>query len=220
LRTDPSDPKDPADPASPADPAQLDLAIRALKDGLVVAVPTDTVYGLAVDPFRAGAVDRLFVLKARPVEVALPVLVATWEQVEAMAGPLPDAARRLAERFWPGPLTLVVPRRIGVDVDLGGLPDRQGTVGIRWPLHPVMAALCRAVGPLAVTSANRHGMSPSTSVDEVLAAFATDRPAVVVDGGVCNQTPSTVVEFRGSTPHCLRQGAIPWSVLTDGHRER
>ena len=123
-------------------------------------MPTDTVYGLAVDPTQPEAVARLFALKGRPDDVPLPVLVAGPEQVALVAGHLGPAAQHLAERFWPGPLTLVVPRRRGFTVDLGGPPAARQTVGVRRPDHPVVVALCELLGPLAVTSANLHGADP------------------------------------------------------------
>jgi L-threonylcarbamoyladenylate synthase len=206
------------------DPAAVARAAELLRDGAVVAVPTDTVYGVAADPFQAGAVERLFALKERPVSVAIPVLVAGPEQVESVAGDLEPAARELADRYWPGALTLVVPRRRGFDVDLGGGSSGRWTVGVRWPDHPVIRALCRAVGPLAVTSANAHGRPPATSAKEVLAAFEAPlagpppavRLAAVVDGGVCDGLPSTVVECRGPASRCLREGALPWGVVQGG----
>ncbi|HEX3460722.1 MAG TPA: L-threonylcarbamoyladenylate synthase [Acidimicrobiales bacterium] len=194
------------------DPVEVEEAARQLAAGMVVAIPTDTVYGLAVDPRQPGGVDRIFALKHRPGEVALPVLVAGWEQVAAVAGILEPAAQGLADRFWPGPLTLVVPRASGFDADLGGPPEARGTVGVRWPDHPVVSALCTAVGPLAVTSANRHGKPPATLAQEVIAVFSVDdRLSAVVDGGVCDGVPSTVVECRGEEAWCLRRGGIPWS---------
>ena len=138
-------------------------AAAALADGAVVAVPTDTVYGLAVDPAQPDAVERLFALKGRPADVPLPILVAGPEQVAQVAGHLEVAAQALAERYWPGPLTLVVPRRPGFTVDLGGPAAARQTVGVRRPDHPVVVALCEMLGPLAVTSANLHGEEPATS---------------------------------------------------------
>ena len=140
-------------------------AAEALADGAVVAVPTDTVYGLAVDPAQPEAVARLFALKGRPADVPLPILVAGPEQVAMVAGELEPAARHLADRYWPGPLTLVVPRRPGFTVDLGGPPAARQTVGVRRPDHPVVVALCELLGPLAVTSANLHGAPPATTAD-------------------------------------------------------
>ncbi len=189
-------------------------AAAALADGAVVAVPTDTVYGLAVDPSQPEAVERLFALKGRPTDVPLPVLVAGPEQVALVAGQLEAAARVLAGRYWPGPLTLVVPRRPGFVVDLGGPAPARRTVGLRWPDQPVVVALCELLGPLAVTSANLHGDVPATTAAGVVQAFAgSGRPEVVLDGGVCDGVPSTVVECRGPASRCLREGALAWSEL-------
>jgi len=197
-----------------AEPASLRRAAAALVEGDVVAVPTDTVYGLAVDPTQPEAVARLFALKGRPEDVPLPILVGAPEQVALVAGELELAAAELAARFWPGPLTLVVPRRAEFTVDLGGQSTALRTVGIRCPDHPVVVALCDLLGPLAVTSANRHGQAPATTAERVEAAFpGSDGPAVVLDGGTCDGTPSTVVECRGPASRCLREGAIPWSLL-------
>jgi L-threonylcarbamoyladenylate synthase len=199
------------------EPASLRRAAAALADGAVVAVPTDTVYGLAVDPSQPEAVARLFALKGRPDDVPLPVLVAGPEQVALVAGTLGPAAAELAARFWPGPLTLVVPRRPGFTVDLGGPPAARQTVGVRRPDHPVVVALCELLGPLAVTSANLHGAAPATTADEVAAVFAgSDEPEVVLDGGPCDGTPSTVVECRGPASRCLREGALAWADLHAG----
>ena len=127
---------------SAADRGALQQAAEALAGGAVVAVPTDTVYGLAADPHLPDAVDRLFTVKGRPADVPLPLLVAGPEQVELVTAPLDAAAAALAERFWPGPLTLVIPRRRGFSADLGGPPSARRTVGVRRPDHPVVAALC------------------------------------------------------------------------------
>lgn len=189
-------------------------AAAAIADGDIVAVPTDTVYGLAVDPAQPEAVARLFALKGRPDDVPLPVLVAGPEQVELVAGELEVAAAELAERFWPGPLTLVVPRRPEFTVDLGGPTAARRTVGIRRPDHAVMIALCELLGPLAVTSANRHGSVPATTAARVVEVFTgSDQPAVILDGGTCDGMPSTVVGCIGPVARCLREGALAWSEL-------
>ncbi len=202
-----------------ADHEAVATAATALADGAVVAVPTDTVYGLAVDPTQPAAVELLFALKERPVDVPLPLLVAGWEQIDVVAAPFDVAAERLARRFWPGPLTLVVPRRSGFTVDLGGPAASRQTVGLRWPDHPLIQALCHTLGPLAVTSANLHGQAPATSASEVEGFFAGSGDlAVIVDGGPCQGTPSTVVECRGPASRCLREGAILWSDVMDPNR--
>jgi L-threonylcarbamoyladenylate synthase len=200
----------------PVGAAGVARAVEALRAGWVVGLPTDTVYGLAVDPWQPEAVDRLFALKERPPTVALPVVIGRLEQVGPLTGPLTGSARSLADRYWPGPLTLVVPRAEGFDADLGGPPSARSTVGVRWPDHPLIQALCRELGPLALTSANRHGSPPATTAPDVRRAFpdAGDL-AAILDGGVCDGVPSTVIECRGTTTRCLRQGAIPWTGSPD-----
>jgi L-threonylcarbamoyladenylate synthase len=200
------------------DAGSLARAAKELRAGAVVAVPTDTVYGLAADLSQPQAVAQLFKLKERPAEVALPVLVDGLEQVSALAGPLDGAAEDLAERYWPGPLTLVVRRRRTFTTDLGGTSSARRTVGIRWPDHGAVRSLCRELGPLAVTSANRHGAPPAATAREVADRFGDDDLALILDGGLCDGTPSTVVECQGSDLRCLREGAIPWAVLLGGPR--
>lgn len=201
-------------------PASPDLApaIAALHAGAVIGVPTDTVYGLAVDPTVPGATDALFALKGRPTSVELPVLVADRAQADTLVGPdgLDGDALVLAERFWPGGLTLVLPRRAGVDWALGGRGD---SIGVRCPAHPSMRRLCRAVGPLATTSANRHGRPSLTRAGELEAEFGAGL-AAVVDGGPCGGLPSTVADLTGDDPRCLRAGAVPWDEVLAalGHR--
>jgi len=198
-----------------ADGGALRRAAEALAGGAVVAVPTDTVYGLAVDPTQPDAVDLLFRLKGRPTDAPVAILVAGPEQVEVVAGRMEPAAEALAERFWPGPLTLVVDRRPSFTADLGGPASALQTVGVRWPDHPLVVALCGMLGPLAVTSANLHGEPPATTARAVAAAWAAaDRPAVILDGGTCDGVPSSVVECRGGAVFCIREGGLPWSVLS------
>ncbi len=195
---------------------RLEEAVAALAAGGVVAIPTDTVYGLAVDPTVTGATDALFALKVRPDTLDLPVLVGSMDQAEALAGPdgLPPVARRLARLFWPGALTIVVPRRRGLDWVLGAHAD---TIGLRLPDHVVARALCGEVGALATTSANLHGGSPCTDADAVRRSFGSS--VVVVDGGHCARAPSTVVDVIDVTPRCLREGAVPWAEVVAATRD-
>lgn len=196
---------------SPPPYASMAAALEALDAGRVVAIPTDTVYGLAVDPFRPGASDRLFALKRRPRTVDLPLLVAGADQVRTVATAVPGLAARLMDRYWPGPLTLVVPRRPDLEADLG---DDEATVGVRCPDHEVPLTLCRRGprGPLATTSANLHGEPTLTTAADVEAALG-DSVAVVLDGGPCTGDPSTVVDCTGEEPKCLRDGRIPWPEI-------
>jgi tRNA threonylcarbamoyl adenosine modification protein (Sua5/YciO/YrdC/YwlC family) len=171
-----------------------------------VIIATDTVYGLAADPFRPGATKRIFEAKGRPTGMQLPVLVDSVVQAEAVVVP-DDRARRLMARFWPGGLTVVMPRRPGMDLELG---DDSRTVGVRCPDHPVARKLCAEVGPLAVTSANRHGQPTPPTAAEVADLFG-EAVAAVLDGGRCEGMPSTVVDCTGPEIVLLRKGTVAWS---------
>jgi L-threonylcarbamoyladenylate synthase len=187
-----------------------DLApiVERLEQGLVVALPTDTVYGFAAR-LEPDAVDRVFAAKGRPTDLALPVLIGRLDQLALLTPAFGPPASVLAGRFWPGALTLVVRARRRVGALVGGTG---ATVGIRWPDHPLVEELCLALGPLAVTSANRHAEVPCTSAEEVRARFGADEIALVVDGHAGNR-PSTVVDCSGGHPGCLREGAIPWGEI-------
>ncbi|MDA8292306.1 MAG: L-threonylcarbamoyladenylate synthase [Actinomycetota bacterium] len=182
-----------------------ELAV-VLRSGGVVALPTDTVYGLAADASDPRAAERVFALKGRPESVALPVLVADLEQAALLVERASHAAlAALARSFWPGPLTVVAPRAAGARLELGG---DGATVGVRCPAHGSVRSLCGLVGPLAVTSANRHGGPPCTSADEVRVVFGAALP--VLDGGSCSGAPSTVVSLdRESGARLLRSGPVP-----------
>lgn len=169
-----------------ADP--LEAAVAALRDGEVIAIPTDTVYGLASLPEHQ---QRLFDLKQRPAEVHVPVLVADVDQATTVGEHHP-----LMDAHWPGPLTVVVRR-------LDGAPP--GTVGLRCPDDDLVRELCRRAGPLAVTSANLHRQPTPPDAEGVRALFPD---IVVVDGGVRGGEPSTVVDVTGPDPVILRQGAL------------
>lgn len=180
----------------------LDEAVDALLRGEVIVVPTDTVYGVAVAASVPGATAQLFAVKERPADVPLPVLVADEEQARTVAEVSPAAASLMAA-YWPGGLTIVLPRRAGFDVDLGGVDD--GTVGVRVPDHDVPRELARRVGPLVTTSANRHGRPTPATAAEVAAEL---RVAIVLDGGRCEGAPSTVVRVDGESISVLRPGAV------------
>ncbi len=193
-----------------ADVEAMEWVVGALEAGAVVAIPTDTVYGLAALPGDPDALAALFTVKRRPADVAVPVLVGHGDQVQDVAGRLEPAAAQLARHHWPGPLTLVVPRSPDFKADLGGPSTARAAVGIRWPNHTAVEYLCRRAGPLAVTSANLHGAPPATTAAAVVGSFAgADGITAVVDGGVCDGMPSTVLECRGWSVRCLRRGALP-----------
>ena len=191
-----------------ADPSSLDAALDALQEGLVVGIPTDTVYGLAARIDRPAGMAAIFTAKGRPQGLALPVLVGRWRQVRTVASSWPRTASMLAARFWPGPLTVVVP----VDPALGSHLGADGTsVGLRLPRQKFVQALCRRAGPLATSSANVHDAPPCTTAAEVRGTLGVADVALVIDGGTCDKEPSTVVDCRVSPPACLREGAIAWS---------
>ncbi len=180
---------------------ELSDVVDVLRDGGAVVLPTDTLYGVAVRADLPGAVDALAALKDRATDQPVAVLVATVRQAEEV-GELPDWARPLIERWWPGPLTLVLRRRAGLDWDLGA---PAATVGVRVPDQDLVRALAAQVGPLATTSANRHG-APTPPTAAEAAATLTRPPDLVLDGGPCAGAASTVVDVTGARPVVLREG--------------
>ena len=181
----------------------VDAAIAALRLGRLVVIPTDTVYGVAGLPRAHGAVASIFYSKGRPQESPVPILGASVRDLEEVVR-FDDRARRLAERFWPGPLTVVLPRATLFSHDVGG---DSTTVGVRIPDHEVALELLRRSGPLAVSSANRSGSPPATTVEEARDALG-DSIQVYVDGGTCAGDVSSVVSLVDEI-EVLREGAVP-----------
>jgi L-threonylcarbamoyladenylate synthase len=182
----------------------LATAERALARGELVALPTDTVYGVGALPDVAGSTARLFAAKRRPQELALPVLCADSTQAAVVAA-FDDRARALAERFWPGGLTIVLPRtKVAMNWDLG---HESRTVGVRVPAHPVALALLERAGPLAVTSANVSGEPTPPECHGVRASLG-DAVAVYLCAGRCAGSPSTVVDLSGPDVRVIRAGAV------------
>lgn len=171
-------------------------------------IPTDTVYGLAASLHEPSGVAAIFQAKGRSPDKPLPVLGTGVEQLSSIAT-FDDRATRLAARFWPGPLTLILPRAEGFDVDLGG--DETRTVGVRVPKEPRALELLRITGPLAVTSANRSGEAEATTVEEARAALS-ESVTVYLDGGRCVGTPSTIVYLAGER-RLLREGPVPSELI-------
>jgi tRNA threonylcarbamoyl adenosine modification protein (Sua5/YciO/YrdC/YwlC family) len=182
----------------------LDEVAALLARGDVVAIPTDTVYGLAACMADAGAVARLAMLKRRPASVPIAVLCATAADAMAIAATWPTGAGALAGRFWPGPLTIVVP----VDEVVARGVGAEHSVGLRVPADDTCRALLARTGPLAVTSANPHGEPPASTAQEVRQAFWGEDLAAVLDDGPREGSVSTVVEVGSDTLAVLREGAI------------
>jgi L-threonylcarbamoyladenylate synthase len=194
----------------PDDAAGRDAAVEALMAGQVVALPTDTVYGIAVALDTPGGIDRLFRTKDRPPDKAIMVLADGPAQVAALVE-WPPAARVLGE-LWPGGLTLVLPLRAGAAVPRA-LTAGTGTLGVRVPDHPTPRALARAIGPLPTTSANLSGRPAALSAADVVAQLGS-RLALVLDGGPsAGGTASTVVDCSIDRPVIVRAGAIPDAVI-------
>ena len=184
----------------------LDLAALLLDDGRVVAIPTDTVYGLAARFDDPKALDALYLAKGRPETKPLPVLVAEPAGLEELLGEVPSEVTALADRHWPGALTIVAPCG---DELARRVRSSEGTVGIRCPDDPTARALLRLTGPLCVSSANRSGEEPCRSADEVIAVLgSTEVVMAVLDAGTRWGQPSTVVVVRDGTMQIVRQGPL------------
>jgi L-threonylcarbamoyladenylate synthase len=190
-------------------PTAIEHAADTLRHGGLVAFPTDTVYGLAALPFKSDTVERLYVAKGRSSERAIAVLIGDVEQLKQVTGELSSTARRLAERYWPGPLTIIVPR-------LPALPDAltpTRSIGVRIPDHPTALQLLRQVGPLAVTSANLSGTENPLNAQQVFEQMQ-GRIHLILDGGaVPGGVPSTVVDCSDDKIVVLRIGPIDSSEI-------
>ena len=176
-----------------------------LQRGGVVAFPTDTVYGLGADAFNPGAVERIYEIKKRPRHLPLPLLVGDMEQLALVAETVSELALFLAQRFWPGGLTLVLPKASGLPAYLGG-----AGVAVRLPAHPACRALIKGLGsPITGTSANTSGKPSALTAGEVREQLGNGVD-LVIDGGRCpGGVESTVVDLTGEKPAVLRQGIIP-----------
>lgn len=193
------------DPRHP-DPAAIGEAARLLRGAGLVAFPTETFYGLGADALDGAAVARVFQVKGRPTDKPLLVLIASLAMAAEVARAVPPRARRLASRYWPGPLTLILPARPGLP---SALTADTGTIGVRVPGHAVALALVEAAGgPVTAPSANVHGAAPPRTAAEVLAGLA-DRVDLVLDGGpTAGGPPSTLLDVTGVRPRVVRAGAI------------
>jgi L-threonylcarbamoyladenylate synthase len=188
----------------------IEAAARAVQQGGLVILPTDTVYGIGADAFDHAAVQALLDAKGRGREMPPPVLVSAVTTLEALASGVPEYVDSLIEEFWPGPLTLVCTQQPSLTWDLG---ETRGTVAVRMPDHEVALALLERTGPLAVSSANLTGRPAATDAADADAMLG-DRVDVVLDGGTSPQAEaSTILDVRGPTPRLLRLGALSVEAL-------
>jgi tRNA threonylcarbamoyl adenosine modification protein (Sua5/YciO/YrdC/YwlC family) len=180
-------------------------AVSSVASGELVVLPTDTVYGLGADAFDAVAVADLLRVKGRGREMPVPVLVGSWTTIDGLVTTVDSRARDLIEAFWPGGLTLVVTHAPSLNWDLG---DANGTVAVRMPLHPVAIELLEKTGPMAVSSANRHGQPAAQDGRQAQAQLGEDVAVYLDDGPVPGGVASTIVDVTAGRPRVLRLGAI------------
>jgi L-threonylcarbamoyladenylate synthase len=198
------------DPGAPQRDA-IEEAVTWIRKGGIVAVPTDTLYGIACDPFNHAAVARVFDVKGRERARALPLIAADVAQIERHFGALAPMARQLADHFWPGPLTLVVaaPRALAPEVSAG-----LGTVGVRVPANEIARAICAGCDrPITATSANLSGEGATFDPDVVERTLG-DRLDLLLDAGpTVGGEPSTIVDVTQGEPRLIRRGATAWEAI-------
>jgi tRNA threonylcarbamoyl adenosine modification protein (Sua5/YciO/YrdC/YwlC family) len=188
----------------------IEAATHAIRNGQLVVLPTDTVYGIGADAFDPAAVRRLLKAKGRGRDMPPPVLVAAPTTLDALASDVPQVARDLVEKLWPGPLTLILKQQPSLTWDLG---DTRSAVAVRMPDDEVALELIRATGPLAVSSANRSGLPAAVDIDEAEDMLG-DAVKVYLDSGHSpGMVASTIVDLTGPVPRVLRAGAVSLEQL-------
>jgi len=189
---------------SAASSESIPRALEILRAGGLVAFPTDTVYGVGSLAFDGKAVESIYKAKERPVEKAIPVLIGDTDDLDRVAIDIPDLARRLASRFWPGALTILVPKKPSLPEAVSATP----AVGVRVPDHNPARALLRTAGPMAVTSANVSGQMSPTTAEEVFAQLGGHIELIIDGGKTPGGLPSTLVDCTGREIRVLRHGPI------------
>lgn len=183
----------------------LKSAARAVSSGKLVVLPTDTVYGIGCDAFSHAGVRALLAAKGRGRDMAPPVLIGSKRALDGIASDISDSARDLIAAFWPGPLTVVVPYSPTLTWDLG---DTDGTVAVRMPLHPLALDLLKETGPMAVSSANKHGRPPADTATDAKSQLGSDVSVYLEAGPSEVGVPSTIVDCTAEPPQVLREGAL------------
>jgi len=189
--------------------SEIQTALKILQSGGIVAFPTDTVYGLGTFAFDNSAIENIYTAKDRPIEKAIPILIGDLGDLEQVADDIPDMALRFAARFWPGPLTCIVPKKRTLPVAVSAT----ATVAVRIPDHPDARALLRATGPMAVTSANISGQPSPSTAQEVYEQLNGRIPLILDGGKTKGGIPSTLVDCTGEKPVILREGPITLAEL-------
>jgi L-threonylcarbamoyladenylate synthase len=189
--------------------AEIQTALEILQSGGIVAFPTDTVYGLGALAFDNNAINSIYTAKDRPIEKAIPILIADLSDLDKIADNIPDMTLRFAASFWPGSLTCIVPKKLALPLAVSAT----ATVAVRIPNHVDARALLRAAGPMAVTSANISGGPNPSSAQEVYDQLK-ERISLILDGGKTQGgIPSTLVDCTGKLPVILREGPISLDEL-------
>jgi L-threonylcarbamoyladenylate synthase len=188
-----------------SEPQAIALTAAAIKRGELVVFPTDTLYGVGTNAFDENAILRLFAVKRRPLDKGIPILLSDLAELEKVTSSIPAVARELMERFWPGPLTLIVPKHVSLPK---AVSDTDG-VAVRIPDCELSRAVIRAAGgAVATSSANRSGYAPAQTAEHALMELA-EYVTVVLDGGPSGQAvASTIIDCIGETPRILRPGPI------------
>ncbi len=199
-------------PLMDASQEQVEKGVKILREGGVIAFPTDTVYGLGADAFNPEAVARIYAIKNRPETMSFPLLIADISQLTAVAEPTSEIAWFLARHFWPGGLTLVLPRAASLPLYLA----EGSTVGVRIPNHSICLTLIKHLGrPIIGTSANLSGKASSLTANEVKQQLE-DKVDLIIDGGQCpGGNESTIVDITGGVPIILRPGIIPQNEIEE-----
>lgn len=189
--------------------SEIRRALSSLQAGGIIAFPTDTVYGVGSLAFDNAAIESIYTAKDRPIEKAIPILIGDLSDLEKVGMNIPDMALRFAARFWPGPLTCVVPKQPTLPLAVSAT----STVAVRIPNHPDALALLRAAGPMAVTSANISGQPSPTTAQDVYAQLSGRIPLILDGGTTPGGIPSTLVDCTGEQPIILREGPIKLEEL-------
>lgn len=193
------------------EPHLIEYAAGFIERGSVIGIPTDTFYGLSADPFNLSAIERVFQVKGRPETRALPILVNSIEQAVTLARDVPDAFLALANKFWPGPLTLVVEATHRLPLKVTG---NSGRVALRWPDSAVPAALIEAAGgPVTGTSANLSGHPSCTNAQQIVEQLGNRLPLILDSGDTGATLASTIVRIDGDEWCVVREGVLPESEL-------